>query len=231
MNSLNLVLFVVFPYLAVILCVGGSIWRFKRDRFSFSSMSSQFLENRQLFWGSIAWHYGIVIILLAHLIAFLFPGRWGQLISNINILTTLELIGLGLAVAAIAGLLALIWRRLSNARVRATSSVMDSVLLAVLITQVALGFWVALAYRWGADWYMHTSVPWIVSLLKLQPEIKHVVNLPFWVQFHMLLGFGIIGLFPFTRLVHVITVPLGYLWRPLQVVIWNRRLPVGRSKP
>lgn len=224
MNSLNFVLFAAFPYLAVFIAVGATIWRFNRDRFSFSSISSQFLENRRLFWGSIPWHFGIIIILLAHLIAFLFPGPWRRLLSNIHILTTLEVIGLALAVFAIVGILTLTWRRLTNPRVRATSSVMDWVLLPILIVQVVIGFWVALNYRWGADWYMDTSVPWIGSLLTFQPKIEYVVDLPFIAKLHMLLGFGIIGLFPFTRLVHIISFPLRYLWRPLQVVIWNRRM-------
>ncbi len=224
MNSLNFVLFIAFPYLALFIAVGGTAWRFSRDRFSFSSISSQFLENRRLFWGSVPWHYGILIILLAHLIAFLFPGPWRRLISNINILTILEVIGMALAVFAVAGILGLAWRRLTHVRVRATSSVMDWVLLPVLIVQVIVGLWVALNYRWGADWYMDTAVPWIDSLLILQPRIEYVVDLPFIVKFHMLLGFGIIGLFPLTRLVHIISFPLRYLWRPIQVVIWDRRM-------
>lgn len=224
MNSLNFVLFIALPYLALFIAVGGTVWRFNRDRFSFSSISSQFLENRKLFWGSVPWHFGILIILLAHLIAFLFPGPWRRLLSNIHILATLEVIGLALAVSALIGILGLAWRRLTHPRVRATSSIMDWVLLPLLITQVGAGLWVALNYRWGADWYMDTSVPWIVSLLAFQPRIEYVADLPFIVKFHMLLGFGIIGLLPFTRLVHIISFPLRYLWRPIQVVIWDRRI-------
>jgi nitrate reductase gamma subunit len=64
----------------------------------------------------------------------------------------------------------------------------------------------------------------IGSLFTFQPKIEYVVDLPFIAKLHMLLGFGIIGLFPFTRLVHIISFPLRYLWRPLQVVIWNRHM-------
>ncbi|MFQ5659649.1 MAG: respiratory nitrate reductase subunit gamma [Gammaproteobacteria bacterium] len=223
MNTTNYVLYAVLPYLAVFIAVGGTIWRFNRDPFSFSSLSSQFLEYRRLFWGSIPWHFGIIIILLTHLIAFLIPGPWRRLLSNIDILTALEIIGLALAVAALTGLFALAWRRLSNARIRVTSSTMDWVLFVVLIAQVGSGFVVALAYRWGADWYMDTSVPWIVSLLKFQPRIEYVTDLPLFVRFHLLLGFGVIGVFPFTRLVHIISFPFRYLSRPLQVVIWNQK--------
>jgi nitrate reductase gamma subunit len=94
----------------------------------------------------------------------------------------------------------------------------------VLLTQVALGFWTALVYRWGSDWYLHTAVPWLYSLATFNPQIQYVTALPWEVKLHMLGGFLIILLFPFTRLVHIVTYPVTYLWRPLQVVIWNRRV-------
>jgi nitrate reductase gamma subunit len=100
---------------------------------------------------------------------------------------------------------------------------MDWVLLLVLLSQMALGFWVALVYRWGSDWYAHTAVPWLISLVKLDPKLEFVTSLPLVIQLHMLGGFVIIALIPFTRMVHVFTFPVTYLWRPYQVVIWNRR--------
>jgi len=99
----------------------------------------------------------------------------------------------------------------------------DWLLLAALLAQVALGVWVALAYRWGSDWYVHTAGPWIESLFKLQPKTEFITILPWVVKLHALGGFVLIALFPFTRLVHVVTFPITYLWRPYQVVIWNRR--------
>ncbi|MBI2856112.1 MAG: respiratory nitrate reductase subunit gamma [Chloroflexi bacterium] len=218
------VLFAAFPYVAVALAVSVGIYRYKSDRFSYSSFSSQFLENRTLFWGSVPWHYGIIIVLLAHLIALLAPGFWAGLIAPPARLYTLEVIGMVLAVGALGGLLLLTIRRLLNSRIFAVTSKMDWVLLAVLLTQVALGFWVALFFRWGSDWYLHTAVPWIVSLVKFNPQTQFVTSLPWVVKLHMLGGFVLIALFPFTRLVHVVTFPITYLWRPYQVVIWNRRL-------
>ena len=86
-----------------------------------------------------------------------------------------------------------------------------------------LGLWVALQFRWGASWYQYSVVPWLHSLFKLNPQVESVAVLPTVVKVHIVLGFGLIALFPFTRLVHIVTVPLTYLWRPYQVVIWNRR--------
>jgi nitrate reductase gamma subunit len=224
------VLFAVFPYVAVILAVLVGIYRYVTDRFSYSSQSSQFLENRVLFWGSVPWHYGIVIILLAHLLALLVPSWWALLIAVPARLYTLEVTGLALALATLAGLALLILRRLRHARVLAVTSAMDWVLLVALLGQVALGFWIALVYRWGSDWYLFTSVPWLVSLAAFNPQIQYVRALPWLVKLHILGGFVIIALFPFTRLVHLVTFPITYLWRPYQVVIWNRRPVVQTSR-
>jgi len=219
----DLVLFVAFPYVAIILAVVVGIYRYFNDRFSYSSFSSQFMETRQLFWGSVPWHYGVIIILLAHILAAIFPAQWAALIAAPMRLYVLEVTGLALALMTVVGLTLLIVRRFSNKRVLVVTSTMDWVLLGALLGQVALGFWVALFYRWGSDWYLHTAVPWLVSLCKLDPQIQFVTVLPWVVKLHMLGGFLIIALFPFTRLVHVVTVPITYLWRPYQVVVWNRR--------
>ncbi len=224
---LDLALFVAFPYIAVILAIVVGLYRYYGDRFSYSSFSSQFLENRTLFWGSVPWHYGILVILLAHLLALVLPGPWASLIGAQARLYVLEVTGLALALMAIVGLALLLARRLSNPRVFAVTSTLDWVFLGLLLAQVLLGFSVALFYRWGSDWYLHTAVPWLVSLATLNPQAQYVTALPWLVKLHMMGGFLIIALFPFTRLVHVTTFPITYLWRPYQLVIWNRRVRAG----
>jgi nitrate reductase gamma subunit len=105
----------------------------------------------------------------------------------------------------------------------AVTSVLDWVVLLALLAQVVLGVWVAVAYRWGGLWYLHTVVPWLASLVKLSPQLEAIAPLPGLVKSHILMGFVIVALFPFTRLVHIVSLPLSYLWRPYQLVIWNRR--------
>lgn len=219
----NSILFAVIPYLAVAIAVLGGIWRYRADRFSYSSQSSQFLESRTLFWGSVAWHYGILFVLGAHVVALVLWDQWATLVSNPTRLYTLEVIGLALSLLAFLGLFLLIVRRLTVRRVRAVTTPMDWVLLVALATQVALGIWIAVGYRWGSEWYVHTVVPWLHSLLKLNPKPEYMVPLPAIVKLHVVGGFLLIALFPFTRLVHVVTVPVTYLWRSYQVVVWNRR--------
>jgi len=137
-------------------------------------------------------------------------------------------IGLALGLGALLGLIVLISRRFDDRRVAAVTSPADWLLLAVLLAQVVLGVVVALAYRWGSDWFVHTIEPWIASLFQLQPDVELMGRLPLVVQLHALGGFLLVALFPFTRLVHIVTVPITYLWRPYQVVIWNRRPPTTR---
>jgi nitrate reductase gamma subunit len=218
----DIVLFVAFPYVAVALAIVVGVQRYRTNRFSYSTLSSQILENRSLFWGSVPWHYGIVVVLLAHLIGFLIPGIWASITSDQAALYTIEMIGFAFGMAALFGLCVLMVRRSTYERIRAVTSPMDWVLLIALLVQVALGMYVSLAYRWGADWYVDTAVPWLVSLVSLNPQTQYVSSLPWAVKLHMLNGFLVIALFPFSRLVHLIMFPFWYIWRPYQLVISNR---------
>jgi len=220
---MNQFLFVGIPYAAVAIAVLGSIVRYRTDRFSVSSQSSQFLENRRLFWGSNAWHYGILLILGAHLAALVAPGWWSRLLGSTTRLYVLEVTGIGLAFLAAFGLLMLVGRRLTNRRVFTVTTRGDWLLLAVLLFQVGTGIYVATTYRWGGAWYPHTVVPWLRSLVTLHPEIGTISAMPWPVKLHAVSGFALLVLFPYTRLVHAVTYPLHYLWRPYQVVMWNRK--------
>jgi nitrate reductase gamma subunit len=221
----------VYPYVAVAIFVCGSLYRYFHDRFSFSSQSSQFLENKLQFWGSTMWHYGIILILIPHTLAFWFPTAWAALIADQTRLYVLEVTGLALAVMAVCGMAILIFRRLSNARANSVTSPMDWVLLAALGFQVVMGFWIAFFYRWGSEWYLHTSVPWLQSLAAFNPQIQYVTAMPIPVKLHMLNAFLLLALVPFTRLVHVMALPLPYLFRPYQVVIWNHQRNLQYDAP
>jgi len=218
----DIILFAVFPYLAVVLAIAGGVYRYRTNRFSYSTLSSQLLENRALFWGSVPWHYGIVVVLLAHLAGFLMPGMWASITSVPAALYTIETVGFAFGLAALVGLCVLIVRRFTTERILAVTSPMDGVLLVALLVQVALGIYVSLVYRWGADWYVDTAVPWLISLVTLNPQTQYVSSLPLVVRLHMLTGFLVIVLFPFSRLAHLIMFPFWYLWRPYQLVISNR---------
>lgn len=221
--TLDQILYGVFPYVAIALAVIVSLMRYFDDRFSYSSLSSQFLENRKLFWGAAPWHYGITVILLGHLIAFLIPRSvlaWNGAPLRLYVL---EAAALAFGFLTLWGLGVLLFRRFSNARLRVVTSPMDVVLLGVLLLQVVAGLWTAIFYRWGSSWFAAFAAPYLWSILKFSPDVSLVNNLPFMVQLHIVGAFVTLALLPFTRLVHLLPFPITYLWRPYQVVIWNRR--------
>ncbi|WP_020677687.1 respiratory nitrate reductase subunit gamma [Geopsychrobacter electrodiphilus] len=219
----DLILFGVFPYVAIALAIGVGIYRYCIDRYSYSSQSSQFLESRALFWGSIPWHYAILLILIAHFLAFLVPAGWGALLGSPARLVLLEITGMALGITTLIALVILIFRRIINSRINAVTSSIDWLLLFVLLLQVGTGVYIAISLRWGGVWYVHTISPWLWSLVKLDPQISYLANMPWIVQLHAVNAFLLVAIFPFSRLVHVVSIPLGYLGRPYQVVVWYRQ--------
>lgn len=216
-------LFEVFPYIAAVACVAGAVYRFRFRAFSVSSLSSQFLESRKLFWGSVPWHYGILVVLLGHVVAFLWPGAILSLGSVPARLRALEAVALAFGLLAVFGLVLLVWRRISDRRVRAVTTVVDVGILALLLVQVATGVCIAVLHRWGSSWFASALTPYLWSLVKLAPESGRIASMPILVKIHVIDAFLLLALIPFSRLAHVLSIPLPYLFRPPQRVVWNRR--------
>jgi nitrate reductase gamma subunit len=204
--------------------VVGVGWRSRAASASFTSRSSEFLEKKALFWGSVPWHYAILSVLAAHFLAFVFPGAWGALLGDPTRLAVLEVAGLALGIWATVGILLLIARRIVSRRLRVVTTWVDWIVLALLLVQVATGVEIALTLRWRSVWYLHTAVPWLSSLVKLAPQVDYAGLLPGVVKVHAVSAFVLLAVAPFSRLVHALAVPVSYLWRPYQVVVWNRKL-------
>jgi nitrate reductase gamma subunit len=216
-------LYGALPYLAFALAIGGGLYRYYRDRFSYSSFSSQLLEKPLLFWGSVPLHYGIVILLIGHLIGLLIP-QWIADFNGVPLrLYILEITAFGLGLFALVGLVVLIVRRITSPYVAAVTTRMDAILLFLLLVQVVAGLYTAVFQRWGSWWYISNAVPYLISLATLSPQIDYARTLPFMTQLHTVNAFLLVAIFPFTRLVHIFTLPITYLWRPYQTVVWNRR--------
>ncbi len=221
MNLLNNILFVVFPYVAIVVFVLGLAYRYTRRSFTISSLSSQFLEGRQLFWGSVPFHIGLLVLFFGHLVAFLLPQAtlaWNRVPVR---LLVLEVSGLVFGITVVLGLVSLMYRRFTNARVRAVTTRTDILIELLLLAQVVLGVWVALGFRWGSTWFAADLSPYLWSIVLLAPETAAVYAMPWIVKLHIIGAFVILFAIPFTRLAHVIVAPLHYIVRPYQQVIWN----------
>lgn len=220
MGSLDYFLFVAFPYAAIAVFLVGTIYRYNQKGYKVTSLSAQFLENRKGFWGTVPFHWGILMVFLGHLVAFLFPQLVLSWNANPARLIAHEGLGFTFAVAVVVGLVILILRRLMDARLRQVTTKMDLFIEFFLLAQVLLGCWIALGYRWGSSWFAADLSPYLWSLIKLHPQPDAVIAMPLVIKAHIVGAFSIFFIFPFTRLVHLIVAPFHYILRPYQVVIW-----------
>lgn len=220
--SVDLFLFAVLPYLAAAACVLESVRRYVREPFTYSSLSSQFLENRHQFWGSVPFHYGLLVVLGGHLAAFAAPS--GVLLWNAVPLRLylLETTGFVFALLALMGLANLVARRLTEGSVRVVTTRADWALLGLLGAQLALGASIALFKPWGSSWYAASMVPYLRSVLALAPDLAFVAPMPWVVKAHVVGAYLLLAVVPYTRLAHFLVLPVHYLWRAPQVVRWAR---------
>ena len=166
----NDLLFGVLPYVVVVLAVVVTVLRWRLHPFSVSSLSSQLLESRKLYWGSVPFHWGISLILVGHLAALIVPEGFELWNGDPARLYLLEITGLALAVWAGFGITVLLHRRLTNPRIRRVTRWTDLVVLAIIAAQIVTGMWIAVGYRWGSFWGTSVMVPYVRSLITLSPE-------------------------------------------------------------
>jgi nitrate reductase gamma subunit len=226
-ETLSVMLFVALPYAALALAIIVSVVRWREAPFSISSLSTQLLESRKLFWGSIPFHWGIVLILTGHLFVLFLPSTvdwWNGVPLR---LYALEITGVALALWALFGLIVLTYRRLSNSKVRLVTTPMDYVVLTILFVQIISGLWVAIGLRFGAAWATGVVVPYVWSLVVLQPKPELISPFPLVLQIHVITFWIFLAVFPFSRLVHFVTFPFWYLTRPWQKVVAN--VPARRT--
>ncbi len=223
MSVLDTFLFAALPYVAIVVFLVGTIYRYRATSFEYSSLSSGFLEKRTLFWGSMPFHWGIMMLFFGHLIAFLFPSSVLAWNGDPVRLLILEVAAFAFALSVLWGLAMLIARRVASPRIRSVSSFTDFLILGLLVAQTVLGLWIAWSLRWGSSWFAATLSPYLWSVFELQPDIAAVSAMPWIVKLHIVGAYLIVTAIPFSRLVHILVVPIHYLWRPFQLVVWNWR--------
>lgn len=229
-------LFGVYPYIALTVLIVGSVARYERDPFTWKSSSSQLLRRKQLIAGSILFHVGVLTIFAGHLVGLLTPIA---LFDALGISHGAKQI-LAVAAGGIAGIMALsggamlLHRRLTDPRIRATSSFADTGILVILLIQLVLGIstiFVSLQHLDGHE--MTKFMAWAQGIFTLQSNAaSHITDVAWIFKIHLVLGLTIFVLFPFTRLVHMLSVPVRFFWRPGYQVVRSRRqtpLPPRRA--
>jgi len=233
MATLNHIVFGWYPYLCLTVFLVGSLIRFDREQYTWKASSSQFLRRKQLMWGSNLFHIGILIIFFGHL---------GGLLTPIGVFDALGIShsfkqGLAIVVGGVAGLICLVGiallthRRLTDPRIRATSSTGDIAILLLIFAQLLLGLAtipVSLGHMDGHE--MVKFMTWAQGILTLQPGVSALVaDVSPVFKLHLFLGMTIFLVFPFTRLVHVWSAPVWYLGRQGYQVVRSRDLAARRQ--
>lgn len=224
-------LWVILPYLATATFVVGHVWRWKRDQFTWTTRSTQLLESRWLKLGSPLFHFGLLAVIGGHVIGILISQSLTDSlgISEDTYRIFSASMGTLAGTAMLAGLAILIARRLHNPRVAATTRGMDVAVMALLALMVATGMWNTVVENLinGGYNYRETVSPWFRGLFLLDPNASLMTRgaIPLSYQLHALGGWLLIMVWPFSRLVHAWSVPLGYLRR--KPIVYRSRAPRG----
>lgn len=230
-SYLHHVLFGIYPYIALVVLAVGTVIRYDREPYSWRSGSSQLLRRKQLMWGSVLFHGGVIVIFFGHLVGLLTPIWVFDAIGvSHGTKQILAIVAGGITgLMAIVGATLLVHRRLFDARVRATSSVSDTGIIILLWAQLALGLLtipISLQHLDGHE--MVTFMSWAQGIFSFDPQAaSYIAGASPVFKLHLFLGLTILLLFPFTRLVHMLSAPVRYLWRPGYQVVRTRQRPAS----
>ena len=220
-------LWVVAPYLMVVVLVGGTIWRWRYDRFGWTTRSSQLHESRLLRIGSPLFHFGLLVVILGHVVGLVVPEDWTDALGVSEAMYHLSAIGLGsvAGVCTLVGVAILIYRRRATGPVFLATTRNDKAMYVVLVAALVAGLATTLlanAVGGGYD-YRTTVAVWFRGVFWLHPRADLMAGAPLGFQLHAAIGMLLIALFPYTRLVHAFAAPVGYLFRPY--VVYRSRDP------
>jgi nitrate reductase gamma subunit len=219
---LNSLIFIALPYTALALLIFVTPYRFCSNRLTWSAYSTQFLERKFLFWGINPWHYGIIPVLLAHIFGFAFPGALKRFLGNQQTLVMLESVGLGLGIFSLLGVLLLLLRRSNSKMLNRVTFSSDWLILYLLAFQAGTGVYIGYFMRWGSQWYLHTAVPYLWSIVSFNPQLDYVADFPLVFKLHAACAFLIVAVLPFTKLVHMLYLPIDFLKDPPIVYRWRK---------
>ena len=225
MNTpLDILLWVAIPYACLATLVVGVYWRYRYDKFGWTTRSSQLYERRLLRWGSPLFHAGIIFVFLGHVVGLGIPESWTDAvgISDSMYHATAVLTG-GLAgLATVVGLAILIYRRRTVGPVFSATTRMDKLMYALLATVIVLGMLNTVVANMFGHYDYRTGVSvWLRGIFRLNLHPELMAHAPIGFQLHALGAFALFAVWPFTRLVHAFSAPVGYVWRPY--VVYRRK--------
>ena len=228
-------LWVIFPYICLTVFVVGHLWRYRYDKFGWTTRSSQLYEDRLLRWGSPLFHFGILVVFLGHVMGLGVPKSWTEAVGISEGLYHFMAVSLGAVagIATVVGLTILIYRRRTVGPVFSATTVMDKVMYGVLAAVILLGLWntiVANVIGEGFDYRESVSV-WFRGIFRFSLHPDLMAEAPIGFKLHGLLAMFLFALWPFTRLVHVFSAPLGYLTRPYIVYRSRDDAQLGSHSP
>jgi nitrate reductase gamma subunit len=218
---MNVLLWVVVPYVSIAVFVLGTIWRHRYDRFGWTTRSSQLYETAVLRWGSPLFHFGILLVLIGHVGGLVIPKSWTEAVgvSENAYHLAAAYVGTVAGVCTLLGMAILILRRRLVGPVFAATTRNDKAMYVVLAAVIVLGLVATVrANVLGSGYdYRETVSPWFRSLFYLRPDPDVMADVPVGFQAHVLSAFALFAAWPFTRLVHAFSAPVGYLTRPYVV--------------
>ncbi|MCM2579763.1 respiratory nitrate reductase subunit gamma [Streptomyces meridianus] len=233
MSTVDTVLWGVLPYVTLVVLVGGTVWRYRYDQFGWTTRSSELYESRLLRVGSPLFHFGILVVVIGHAIGLLVPENWtsavgiGQAAYHVQAL----LLGSVAGFATLAGAAILVYRRRTTGPVFTATTRNDKAMYLVLVAAIVAGL-VATGSGAGVVGeehnYRETVSAWFRSVFVLRPDVAAMASAPPAFRVHALIGMLLFALWPFTRLVHAFTAPVGYLFRPY--IVYRSRAETARAR-
>jgi nitrate reductase gamma subunit len=227
-------LWVVFPYICLTVFVVGHFWRYRYDKFGWTTRSSQLYEDRLLRIGSPLFHFGILAVFLGHVMGLGVPESWTGAVGVSEGLYHFLAASIGAAAgfATLVGMAILIYRRRTVGPVFSATTKMDKAMYAVLATVIVLGLVNTVAANiFGHYDYRESVSVWFRGIFRFDLHPDLMAEAPLSFQLHGLTAMFLFALWPFTRLVHVFSAPLGYLTRPYIVYRSRDDRALGSHRP
>jgi nitrate reductase gamma subunit len=228
LSRFDFLLWVALPYVCLASFAIGHVWRYRRDQFNWTARSTQLLERKLLMVGSLLFHLGMLLAIGGHVLGILVPRSATEAVGISDDAYHWLAVAGGLAASALvgSGIAVLAYRRLTVRRVSATTLRSDRILYPLLVLTIAAGIAATIDTVLDRYAYRETVSPWFRGIFTLQPDGALMVGAPFVFQLHAVTALLLFALWPYTRLVHVWSVPVSYLGR--SHIVYRRRSPSGQ---